>query len=323
MPLAMTDRSSGRWPSSLPIRRRRSWPAPWPPTASCSLMSLHEGPWRGAGPRPGGGRGGPDRSARGPWRATPSRPSAPPWASSGSWRRASPTWSRVAKSPGSWSTSTTWAGSTPAWPTVLDQGRPFRRRRRGLPGRRRHGPPGRRPGTLWPQPAPRRRQLAAEPGAAGGGRAAAGRGLRPGPPVASAPSPAADRPGGPCCGGPATWPGARADLRRVLDEAPAQLDPQNATPVLAGLAEAALWDGRPADGRAAVADGLKVLATSDEPYWVGELCRSGLAVAAALAEQARARHAEGPGAGRPRAGRPAGRAGRRPRRARGWSRRRP
>jgi ATP/maltotriose-dependent transcriptional regulator MalT len=87
--------------------------------------------------------------------------------------------------------------------------------------------------------------------------------------------------------------GARADLRRVPDEVPAQLDPQDATPVLAGLAEAALWDGRPADGRAAVADGLEVLATSDEPYWVGELCRSGLAVAAALAEQARDRHAEG------------------------------
>src|SRR5829696_1962378 len=43
-------------------------------------------------------------------------------------------------------------------------------------------------------------------------------------------------------------PGAQADLRRVLDEAAAQLDPQNATPVLAGLAEAALWDGRPATG---------------------------------------------------------------------------
>ena len=85
--------------------------------------------------------------------------------------------------------------------------------------------------------------------------------------------------------------GARADLRRVLDEVPAQLDPQNATPVLAGLAEAALWDGHPADGRAAVADGLEVLATTDGPYWVGELCRSGLAMAAALAEQARDRHA--------------------------------
>ena len=86
--------------------------------------------------------------------------------------------------------------------------------------------------------------------------------------------------------------GAQADLRRVLDEVPAQLDPQNATPVLAGLAEAALWDGHPADGRAAVAEGLEVLAATDGPYWVGELCRSGLAVAAALAEQARDRHAE-------------------------------
>jgi len=63
--------------------------------------------------------------------------------------------------------------------------------------------------------------------------------------------------------------------------------------VLAGLAEAALWDGHPADGRAAVADGLEVLATTDGPYWVGELCRVGLAVAAALAERARDRHAEG------------------------------
>jgi ATP/maltotriose-dependent transcriptional regulator MalT len=86
--------------------------------------------------------------------------------------------------------------------------------------------------------------------------------------------------------------GAQADLRRVVDEAPAPLDPQNAAPVFAGLAEAALWDGRPAEARAAVADGLKVLATAEEPYWVTELCRTGLAVEAATAEQARARHAE-------------------------------
>jgi DNA-binding CsgD family transcriptional regulator/tetratricopeptide (TPR) repeat protein len=86
--------------------------------------------------------------------------------------------------------------------------------------------------------------------------------------------------------------GAQADLRHVLDEAPAPLDPQNATPVLAGLAEAALWGGRLADARAAVADGLEALASADEPYWVTELCRTGLAVAAALAEQARARHAD-------------------------------
>ena len=62
--------------------------------------------------------------------------------------------------------------------------------------------------------------------------------------------------------------------------------------MLAGLAEVALWDGRPAEGRAAIADGLEVLAAADEPYWVGELSRSGLAVAAALAEQARDRHAQ-------------------------------
>jgi DNA-binding CsgD family transcriptional regulator/tetratricopeptide (TPR) repeat protein len=87
--------------------------------------------------------------------------------------------------------------------------------------------------------------------------------------------------------------GAQADLRRVADEAPAPLDPQNAAPVFAGLAEAALWDGHPAEARAAVADGLKALATAEEPFWVTELCRTGLAVEAATAEQARARHAEG------------------------------
>jgi hypothetical protein len=62
--------------------------------------------------------------------------------------------------------------------------------------------------------------------------------------------------------------------------------------VFVGLAEAALWDGRLADARAAVADGLEFLATAEEPYWVTELCRAGLAVEAALAEHARARHAE-------------------------------
>ena len=51
--------------------------------------------------------------------------------------------------------------------------------------------------------------------------------------------------------------GAQADLRHVLDEAPARLDPQNATPVYAGLAEAALWGGRLADARAAAAEGSR------------------------------------------------------------------
>jgi DNA-binding CsgD family transcriptional regulator/tetratricopeptide (TPR) repeat protein len=83
--------------------------------------------------------------------------------------------------------------------------------------------------------------------------------------------------------------GAQADLQRILDQAVAPLDPQNAIPVLAGLAEIALWDGRLADARAAVADGLASLATSDEPYWITELCRTAAAVEATAAEQARAR----------------------------------
>src|SRR5215211_225759 len=84
--------SSGRWPSSRPSRRPSRGPG-----------ATRRSPW-------------PGRSARGPWRATPSPPSAPAWASSGTWRRASPTWSRAATSPKSWPTSTTWAGCTPTWP---------------------------------------------------------------------------------------------------------------------------------------------------------------------------------------------------------------
>jgi tetratricopeptide (TPR) repeat protein len=57
---------------------------------------------------------------------------------------------------------------------------------------------------------------------------------------------------------------AQADFKRVLEESPAPLDPQTATPVFSGLAAAALWDGRVDDARAAVADGLAILATADE-----------------------------------------------------------
>jgi len=86
--------------------------------------------------------------------------------------------------------------------------------------------------------------------------------------------------------------GAEADLRQVLDEAPGPLDPQNAAPVFGGLAEAALWDGRLADARAAAAEGLEFLAAAEEPYWMSELGRTALRVEAAVAEQARARHAD-------------------------------
>jgi DNA-binding CsgD family transcriptional regulator len=63
-------------------------------------------------------------------------------------------------------------------------------------------------------------------------------------------------------------------------------------PVFSCLAEVAVWDGRLADARAMVADAPAILAGSDEPYWIVELCRTGLAVEAAAAEHARARRAD-------------------------------
>ena len=99
-------------------------------------------------------------------------------------------------------------------------------------------------------------------------------------------------------------PGYLETVQATMVDVPTRLE-RITCPVLLVQGTAAHWSAcralasspsyatRPADGRAAVADGLEVLATSDEPYWVGELCRSGLAVAAALAEQARDRHAEG------------------------------
>ncbi len=82
---------------------------------------------------------------------------------------------------------------------------------------------------------------------------------------------------------------AQADFRQVLAESPAPLDPTRAVDVLSFLAEVALWDGRLPDGRTAVADGLAMLAAAEEPYWIARLCRTGLAVEAAAAEQARGR----------------------------------
>lgn len=79
---------------------------------------------------------------------------------------------------------------------------------------------------------------------------------------------------------------AQADFRQVLAESPA-LDPTRAAEVLSYVAEVALWDGRLRDGRAAVADGLAVLAAAEEPYWTIQLCRNGLAIEAAAAEQDR------------------------------------
>jgi len=85
---------------------------------------------------------------------------------------------------------------------------------------------------------------------------------------------------------------AQADFRQVLAESPA-LDPARAAEVLSYLAEVALRDGRLPDGRTAVADGLAVLVAAEEPYWTIQLCRTGLAIEAAAAEQARGRRPGG------------------------------
>ena len=85
---------------------------------------------------------------------------------------------------------------------------------------------------------------------------------------------------------------AQADFRQVLAELPTPLDPLGAE-VLWYLAEAALWEGRLPDGRTAVADGLAVLAASEQLYPIIRLCRTGLAVEAAAAEQSRGRRSGG------------------------------
>jgi ATP/maltotriose-dependent transcriptional regulator MalT len=86
---------------------------------------------------------------------------------------------------------------------------------------------------------------------------------------------------------------AQADFGQALTESPAPLDPVVAAQVLYCLAEAALWDARLPDVRAAVADGLAALADAEEPYWITQLCRTGLAVEAAAAGRGRGRRPGG------------------------------
>jgi DNA-binding CsgD family transcriptional regulator/tetratricopeptide (TPR) repeat protein len=84
---------------------------------------------------------------------------------------------------------------------------------------------------------------------------------------------------------------AQADLVTVLDSTQLPLDPQYASPQFARLAIVALWDARLTDARAAVADGLAMVADTDDGSLVLELCLAGLTVEAATAEQALARRA--------------------------------
>jgi ATP/maltotriose-dependent transcriptional regulator MalT len=73
---------------------------------------------------------------------------------------------------------------------------------------------------------------------------------------------------------------ARADLAGILQNFP-DLDPQLACPIYTQLAEAALWNGRPAEAREAVTTGLRAVEGNDDPAYVMPLCRVGLAAVAA------------------------------------------
>jgi DNA-binding CsgD family transcriptional regulator len=86
--------------------------------------------------------------------------------------------------------------------------------------------------------------------------------------------------------------GARADLTWLLRRSGVSPDPQYAAPALSRLAAVATWEGRPEEGRAAVADGLGLLAEVDDPELVIDLCLAGLTAEAAIAERAAARRDE-------------------------------
>jgi ATP/maltotriose-dependent transcriptional regulator MalT len=87
--------------------------------------------------------------------------------------------------------------------------------------------------------------------------------------------------------------GARADLVAILESCPSPLDPQFSGPLFTRLAAIALQEGRLEAARDAVAEGLASLAHSDSPTLVCEICRTGLAVEAAIAERAGAGRADG------------------------------
>jgi DNA-binding CsgD family transcriptional regulator len=86
---------------------------------------------------------------------------------------------------------------------------------------------------------------------------------------------------------------AEADFTFVLDRCRGALEsePGSAWRVFAGLAEAATWDGRLDEARAAAAEGLALVAESDEPSFVIPVAAAGLAAEAERAEGALARHA--------------------------------
>jgi tetratricopeptide (TPR) repeat protein len=85
---------------------------------------------------------------------------------------------------------------------------------------------------------------------------------------------------------------ARNDLTWILERSKLSLDAQDNADARARLVTVATWQGRLDDTRALVADGLVLLAETDEIYPIAELCLAGMAAEAAIAERAAARRDE-------------------------------
>jgi DNA-binding CsgD family transcriptional regulator len=85
---------------------------------------------------------------------------------------------------------------------------------------------------------------------------------------------------------------ARDDLTWILERSKLSLDPQDDAEARARLVTVATWQGCPDDKRALVADGLVLLAETDELNPIAELCLAGMAAEAAIAERAAARRDE-------------------------------
>jgi predicted ATPase/DNA-binding CsgD family transcriptional regulator len=82
---------------------------------------------------------------------------------------------------------------------------------------------------------------------------------------------------------------ARADLTNVLVRGRKGLEPHGASPLFALLTRVATWEGRLAEARSTAAQGLTLLAGSDDAYLVIEVCLAGMEAEATRAELARAR----------------------------------
>ena len=81
---------------------------------------------------------------------------------------------------------------------------------------------------------------------------------------------------------------ARTDLAQITAGSASTPDPRSAAVTCILHAQLAIAEGRLADARRAVSDGLAALASSIDPALVVELCSAGMAAEAGTAERARA-----------------------------------